>query len=127
MRKIAMANIARPTSSALPFSLGHPQKARSRSSQSERLHFGGAQEIFGGVQKISWEETRKAEGAKVPGAGIWPEAVQTVTHVSDRSFVASLTLSCASPKLYPHRKSGDSRTRQLEEKTWMGPQGEILF
>jgi hypothetical protein len=34
---------------------------------------------------------------------------------------------CALPKLYPHRKSGDSRTRQLEEKTWMGPQGEILF
>jgi hypothetical protein len=27
---------------------------------------------------------------------------------------------CASPKPYPHRKSGDSLARQLEEKTWMG-------
>lgn len=35
---------------------------------------GGAQEIFGGVSEICWEET-EAEGAKVQGAGIWPEAV----------------------------------------------------
>ena len=29
-------------------------------------------------------------------------------------------VGCASPKLYPHRKSGDSLARQLEEKTWRG-------
>ena len=36
---------------------------------------GGAQEIFGWVSEDLLGGDGKAEGAKVPGAGIWPEAV----------------------------------------------------
>jgi len=36
---------------------------------------GGAQEIFSGVSEDFLGGDGKAEGAKVPGAGIWPEAV----------------------------------------------------
>lgn len=36
---------------------------------------GGAKEIFGGVSEDLLGGNGKAEGAKVPGAVIWPEAV----------------------------------------------------
>jgi len=36
---------------------------------------GGTQEIFGGVSEDLLGGTGKAEAVKLPGAGIWPEAV----------------------------------------------------
>src|SRR6266436_4435611 len=49
-----------------PIFLGHPD-ARGRCSQSERVLYGRDLCCSGG--------TGKAEPAKLPGAGIWPEAV----------------------------------------------------
>src|SRR5712692_9882600 len=49
-----------------PIFLGHPE-ARGRCSQGERVLYGRNLCRSGG--------TGKAEAAKLPGAGIWPEAV----------------------------------------------------
>jgi hypothetical protein len=57
-----------------PFFWGTQKREAAAPKPSDYIS-GGAQEIFGGVSEDFLGGNGKAEGAKVPGAGIWPEAV----------------------------------------------------
>jgi Ni,Fe-hydrogenase III small subunit len=57
-----------------PFFWG-TQKREAAAPKPSVCFSGGAQEIFGGVFEDFLGGNGKVEGAKVPGAGIWPEAV----------------------------------------------------
>jgi hypothetical protein len=57
-----------------PFFWGTQKRAAAAPKPSDCISE-GPQEIFGGVSEDFLGGDGKAEGAKVPGAGIWPEAV----------------------------------------------------
>ena len=57
-----------------PFFWGTEKREAAAPKPSDCIS-GGAQEIFGGVSEDFLGGNGKAESAKVPGAGIWPEAV----------------------------------------------------
>jgi len=56
-----------------PFFWGTQKREAAAPKPSDCIS-GGAQEIFSGVSEDFLGGNGKAEGAKVPGAGIWPEA-----------------------------------------------------
>jgi hypothetical protein len=57
-----------------PFSWGTQKREAAAPKPSDCIS-GGVQEIFGGASEDLLGGDGKAEGAKVQGAGIWPEAV----------------------------------------------------
>jgi hypothetical protein len=83
----------------LHFSGAHKKREAAAPKPSDCIS-GGAQEIFGGVSKDFLGGDGKAEGAKVPGAGIWIEAVPRKSERQKKAGYRTGKISAVSAELY---------------------------